>query len=649
MKYLKAALVLAACLLLCGCTAKENDTGGTAGSGSGQADIVSEDNTTPSDTADGVVSVVREYAGSLTWTNQTILDTDNGERIIYRAADGTSIVSAAANKDTVYVILGNDDLWGVSTYKLFAIDRDGSTYEGVLEENDSVREIDEFINKEVNIKLGYYNGILYLRYSIFGDGAKEGVYAYEVQENGIVQRTENDLCKVINGLLEDGYGFCPYFEQFMSCLNEDGILLLWDKESSVVSLFDQEGGLIRECSVEPSVMALWAADGRMAVGYDSDYFYIYNLEDGNAVNKVERANEYDHSKYVCAVQDGYLYYYSLGEYTGSGSERYIYQYDLSGGTEKLLYETVSSVPGQPYWDNGIGRFTVLNDHCYFMDYSDGGLWWFSLDLSADDHAVTRLEQVNDYRGIFDVASVGCVYKEYTCDVCGEALFTYYFETVQLLEEEIPGAEKINEFLQEMIDGRISSSEGRVQNMDDEFAMYADVPEEDHLHVNESRRTHFEGITRYVFESLDDGMQYSCLEADYNDHDNFGSVSGEHYRRRYLFNPEDGAHITLGDICGISEEDFSKLAAEYTMVDYRDNSETYYLGSEEAVYNWICEYVGFDYEMRLAPEGVVIEYGRYALRSGYPSYPSYFEVTIPYEALGIRLVDINGVNEWYVRT
>ena len=138
MKHLKAALVFMACLLLCGCAAKENDINGTEGSGSGQADIVSEDNTMPSDTADGMVQAADEYAGSLVWTSRSVLDADNGQRIIYLTDGDTSIYSAAAGGDTVYVVLKNINLWG-GIYKLFAVDRDGSTYEGTLEENDSVR------------------------------------------------------------------------------------------------------------------------------------------------------------------------------------------------------------------------------------------------------------------------------------------------------------------------------------------------------------------------------------------------------------------------------------------------------------------------------------------------------------------------------
>ena len=93
----------------------------------------------------------------------------------------------------------------------------------------------------------------------------------------------------------------------------------------------------------------------------------------------------------------------------------------------------------------------------------------------------------------------------------------------------------------------------------------------------------------------------------------------------------------------------EAAAEYTLEDCRERNELYsydadgnsYSDNGVTLYDEVYEYAGFDKLMYLGPEGVVMEYYPYHL-GGYAA--GFIKVTIPYEELGLELVDIYGVRE-----
>ena len=99
---------------------------------------------------------------------------------------------------------------------------------------------------------------------------------------------------------------------------------------------------------------------------------------------------------------------------------------------------------------------------------------------------------------------------------------------------------------------------------------------------------------------------------------------------------------MTDVIGVSEEEFRTLAAEYTVADYLgENGVLYFEIEEDALYDAVYEYAGFDCQMYLGADGVVVEYYPYHLG---PYASGIIEVTVPYEELGLKLIEIYGVNE-----
>lgn len=630
MKSLKAALVLGVCFLLLGCAIKEDRIDEAADDRNQPPKTVIEDEKlVPSGEEEELQSFAAEYSDSIAWSDDTILDMDDQKilyHVDYHVESKDRICSVAASADTVYVIV---DCYGdeEADYILLALDRLG---------DDAEPKVLDKIESEMDVRLGYYNNTLYLAdYSSYADQLVKEMDAYKIQEDGSLKRTKDELCKVIDNLVEQGYDICKNFEDFMTCLNEQNILFLRNRDSSVVASFDVEGNLIREYTIEPAVSNIRSTDGKLLLESCTGGNKIYNLEGGSA----EQIGEvgYSHKQIILEIKDGCVYYFTSEEYAYSRSAYHFYRYDPVSGAEDLLFET-KNVPGQPYVVNGVEGFTVRNDKCYFINYDDGCLWWFVCDLSDEDYALTRLEVVDEYRGIFDVASVGYEAKSYDCNICGDTMFEYYIETVTLSEPEIPCAGQINQYLQEKINSYIQEQEKYIQT---ELNQETDETDSDeHIHTYETRNLWFDGTTQYSFGITGRDEILTCLEVDIGGYEHYGGAHGYPTRERYIFDLQDGSPITFADICGISEGEFRKLAAEYTVKDYQEGNSGYFSTDEESLYETVYDYAGFDCLMHMNSKGVVIEYSPYFLG---PYASGYIEVTIPYRDLGLYLTDIYGVN------
>lgn len=632
MKPLKAALVLAMCFLLLGCAIKEDRIDEAADDrNQPQKTVVEDEKPVQSDgEEEELQSFAEEYSDSIAWSDDTILDMDD-QKIIYHVdyhvEKKDRICSVAASEDTVYAIV---DCYGdeEANYILLALDR---------LTNDAEPKVLDKIESEMNVRLGYYNHTLYLTYFANDGQWIRKMDAYKSREDGSLTRTKDGLCKVVDDLMEQGYDFCEDFEDFMTCLNEQNILFLRNRDSSVVASFDVEGNLIQKYRIKPDVSFVRSTDGKLLVESSTEEHCFYDLtgDEATLMGAVD-----GHGKNILEVKDGYVYYYTSEEYAYSCSVYHFYRYDSVSGTEGLLFKT-RSVPGQPYVVNGKEGFTVGNDECYFINFDEGNLRWFVCDLSDDGYALTGLEVVDKYMGIFDVASIGYEAKSYDCNICGDVMFEYYVETVALSESEIPYAEQINAYLQEDIDGYIREVEKYAQDMlDDQESNEIDPDLELQCHFRETRELKFDGTTQYSFGIAGKNEILTCLEVDISGYEYYGGAHGFPFRERNIFNLEDGSLITFADICGVSEEEFRRLAAEYTVKDYQEGNAGYFSTDEESLYETVYDYAGFDCLMHMNSKGVVIEYSPYFLG---PYASGHIEVTIPYRDLGLYLTDIYGVN------
>ncbi len=654
----KTALILILSVLLCGCTNKndppERDAAGqTEG---GQASV---------------------YA----YSDMTVIDTGNGGGLVYCVEDDEMIAGASGSSDMLFVLIyrdvvstGNDQAEQMP-FTLTSVNRRSGIQGTVRGENGFItagaeldlagqtfgteQEIDTFPASISGELLGYYQGRLYMIYYVYEEdtGARNWyAYCYERQPDGSFTKSQDTLCTTIMDLYNQGYLCCGDAKDLFNGLNVYDRLLVWKQEAAKVCAVAVDGSILWERQIDPSIIRIKGTDGSLlfAVGRPEDadgwkvdgwYYFIYDLEgtfaDGSDVK--EGTYVWSDGSYL-DVRDGYLYFYRYNKIALNQNQYFFYRCDLydADAKEELLFET-SDIAGQPYQregSNGIAGFTVEGDACYYMDFDGKSLWWFSCHLSDEAHMLTRLDVVDEYHGIFDVGEVSYATDNYQCDNCGELIYEYYIEGIQLYGDEDPVTEKINGALAEEMDGTLTSMEERLRTYQ------TDGTTEGHLCGSYTWRTTLEeevnGITRYRFRKEGQEEELTCLEADYSGYDYSGGAHGDPWRLHLLFDLSDGAKISMADIIGVSEEEFRTLAAEYTVADYQgENGRFYFEIEEDALYDTVYQYAGFDCGMYLGADGVVVEYSPYHLG---PYGSGTIEVTIPYEELGLELIGIYGVNE-----
>lgn len=652
-EYLKVMLqciwVFLICCMVSGCTAGEGTPPEEFPEGSlsgmeGMEDAFVEDTAGEAGTE---TEETWPYFEEPAWSTQTILNTGEEPEIMYRAEGNASIVSAAGSKDTAYAVISDYCAEEGRFYSLIAIDRKAADGEG---ERFPVREIDRFTDKD-NYYLGYYQDTLYLLYSVYDTRESEWRYAvcaYESGEDGAVRRIENDLTAALTELLAQEYRFFGDFYDAMISLNTYGRILMWKHGGSKVYAFDEKGNACGEYAVDSSINYIQATDGRYLIGksgIETIAYYVYDLENednGSVIKGSIDISEIGDRLYFLTLRNGSIYYCRMKKETVCLDRYDFYRYDIDTGEEALLFET-EYIPGQPFpVINGVEDFSVRGDHCYFLNYDDGSLWWFCCPLSGEEHTAARLGLVKEYRGIFDVGEVVYDHNEYACEICGALIYGYHVESVQLSAEAIPCADQINASLREIMDANVQGAEMALLEIMDSLdpQEQEDRCENRHFGDRDWMRLNYSGVTQYTFERTGEEEQRLYLEADFDGYLDGGGIHGMPFKRTYLFDLNDGLVVSVGDIFGISEEEFCTLAAEYTVEDYQRNSERYFQG-EDYIREFVGEHVDFHFLMHLSEEGVVIEYAPYVLG---PYSSGFIPVTIPYEELGARLVGIYGVNQ-----
>lgn len=663
--YKKIVLILISLVLLCGCKNENDQIGGDAAGQTGE-----------------------EQTSVYVYSDMTVIDASDGGSLVYRAEKDEMIVGAAGSSDTLFVLtyrdaaaVGNDQT-GNMPFTLNAVNRKSDISGTVSGENafitagfelelaGSITSAEQEMNvfpalraaKEVDVfpasisgeLLGYYKGKLYMIYYLYEEN--EGVrnlcaYCFEQQPDGSFAKSQDTLCMTMMDLYNQGYLYCGDARDLFTGLNAYDRLLAWKQEEAKVCAVAVDGSILWERQVDPKIINIKGTDGRLLFGVgraeDEDrwYYFIYDLEgtfaDGSDVK--EGTYVWSDGSYL-DMRDGYFYFYRYNKVAFNQNQYFFYRCNLydAGGSEELLFETVDII-GQPYQregNNGVAGFTVEGDACYYMDFDGENLWWFSCGLSDEAHGLTRLDVVDEYHGIFDMGKITCATDNYRCENCGELIYEYYIEDIQLYGGGDPVIDLINEALAEELGGIRTSMEDRLRT----YQTAGTAGE--HLCDSYTNRITLEeevnGITKYRFQKEGQDGELICLEADYSGYDYSGGAHGYPSRAHFLFDLSDGTKLGMADVIGVSEDEFRALAAKYTVADYLgENGVLYFETEEDALYETVYKDAGFDCQMYLGADGVVVEYFPYHLG---PYASGIIEVTVPYEELGLKLVEIYGVNE-----
>lgn len=672
MKYQRTMIILTTALLLCGCSVSgslDGSDGPTsvfwAGGGQEQAADQNgdEEERQPDDDENSTLQEASENnAPVYVCFDNTVLDMESGG-IIFRTdnprnAGGISSFTpqAAGSDEMLFVLTRQED-----EYLLTALGRDGSALEDAGEEADALESFTQNIDTMPTDKvarpiLGYYQGKYYLFYDVYHPEKDQWVsyaYCYERQSDGSFVKAQDTLCETVMKLRAQGYSFCGSFEDVFTCLNEWDFLLVWKQEKAKVSAFGIDGNLCWERSIDPEIMFIEGTDGRFLVGtgamsspgYERNY-YIYDFAGTYADGEPMRQGSCDalYMEYL-GMHDGYVYYQRKEAWAYLHYFYSVFRSPLDpAGEEELLYET-ADVPGLPPDSIKAGDgFGLWGDLCYFINFDEGSLWWYSCDLSDGAHPLTRLGLVREYTGLLDVGEISYEGDEYSCPDCEEVIYKLYAERLSLSEEVVPYADVINPVLFGITEDFVTSSENQKEHIVND---HSETGCDGYFWKN-TFEWYVKGTTQYSFHQAGREGTLVCLEVDYSGYEYYGGAHGFPLRNHYFFNLADGSEMSIGDIVCVSEEEFRVLAAEYTVEDCRENPGLYFYvadgtdpAGEQSLYDEVYEYAGFDILMNFSEEGVVIEYSPYHLG---PFASGYIEVTIPYEELGLELVDCYGAGK-----
>lgn len=451
---------------------------------------------------------------------------------------------------------------------------------------------------------------IYVGWSCNQEDTKMEYYeeVYAIGDDGITcRRLYNEMYRAIG---EQNYrlinGIAPEY-----CLQKFGEVYAENYEEEKIGIFDETGNCKEIFDEQDDFGNLYYAAGE---------YFIYSQENtGNYVIYNRTTSEKKllegEGLSLMSYDEGCVYYCITEEISYNVAKRTAYQYEIETDTTRMLYE-VSDLAGDIRSKSAGTGFQVAGEYCYFIG-SDGvdGAW------RVFDPAKNEVKEVDGAEPLWH-----CSYADYgtaeggseiaVCPFCQKEIYCVYTEQF-VLDERYPNADRINEYLQE-------KNEEVLNNVRNE----EEITEENDWHLDEGFRAE---TNKIVIQSVQEvGAHY--LQVEYDGYWDGGGAHGMPYRNYYLFDLDTGERVLFTDLYEGTEEAFKQLAAEYTVLDWKEDSRNYFAQSEEAVYSDAYSCVSTDMDIKFGEDGVSVIYDPYLMGS-YAT--GFIEVEIPYEALELK--------------
>ncbi len=369
----------------------------------------------------------------------------------------------------------------------------------------------------------------------------------------------------------DRYEKCCYERM----LDDYGHVVGRDYDSNEWVLISRDGSVTKIASMK----------GRNAYveGYDAKYMFIESYgddysADGLCVINLETFGErktdlkYDEAS-IIAFRDGCVYYALDESDEYYRTDNHIFRYNIEDDFKTELY-SVRAVPGASFIGPGTQGIRLIGDHIYYVGVSEDELHWYSVDIDGGTPADTGLK-IRDVSAL-KFGKVDCRSETDVCRFCGTVLGKTYAETLELDPSWSEHADKINEYLKNMLYKGFAGSDEEYPQTDEDCAEHREYPEQWCTTVDDSISDVYVISDRYLAVNIS-GYWYG------------GGAHGYPERGQYIFDLKTGENLKLADLYSGSAEDFKKFIAEKTKADYikqKKESEypQYFAESEEEAYN-----------------------------------------------------------------
>ena len=220
----------------------------------------------------------------LIWSDQTVafIKEDGGLMKLYEIREEYSASVQGAvygQEDEIYVLVREDS----PVRKLMeGIDWDSRHTILCLDESGNVLENVATLYDHSNVSMVFRQGKLYVYYIFLGDNWewKSCWSCYEQQADGTYAEAEDDLCRQLAGLSEEGYTFYDGAGG-LKIWQDSGFLIGWNEEASTLTAFDRNGVKQWEAGPEETLLTIeYCAEGiwiGQTVEGESRLLYLYEV------------------------------------------------------------------------------------------------------------------------------------------------------------------------------------------------------------------------------------------------------------------------------------------------------------------------------------------------------------------------------------
>ncbi|MCR4908028.1 MAG: RsiV family protein [Lachnospiraceae bacterium] len=511
-----------------------------------------------------------------------------------------------------------------------------------------------------------HNGLLYYSGYDRNEG-KDVIYYYDPQGDAFNDDPEADrLVRYFENYKGRGLNRLNYYFDLVRDMEEAGCIYMKDPDSGDICVFDAAGKEIKTFKTEDNLNDIrYYGPGYLVAKVSRDESEAKKTEGGQKYALIDTGSgktfhftlgKAPDEAGIADFKDGYIYYYvklfKNGVETGRDYRR-LSVYNIRNGSP--ADEFIVRVDQYPCVDcsygsytegnNGYDAFTIKDDRAYYLVFDEegtdgrrGDVVWRSVPLKApSEKDIQKTGAMERHESFADYGTVSAEAVEKKAEE--EDDFVYFAGSYQSFRfnKDTKNAAKLNSGLEKI--------DKDFREMGDEIAESArkEIIEEGEEGNNVEWFREFIGRGYTYDQTFGEVQEVSkdYIQVTFDDYAYFGGAHGTGSSYHYLFDTKTGERKTFDDLYEGTEEEFKTIAFNYSMSDWKNNSDPYYYvytgedgtEAEETMKGYFKDNISLDMNISFTEGGIYLCYPPYAVG---PYASGEIQVYIPYYALDIEV-------------
>lgn len=467
------------------------------------------------------------------------------------------------------------------------------------------------------------DGILYVDTSAYtyGSGSEYRTFCYEVYEDGTLSGPIDIGDTKNNQGIPQGYSEAYLFMEHRRIYGAEG-----RKYLGGLLLESPENCLVRLCSGTGEEQVV-LGEGYYLLTYNDKYFLAqtYGTEENRRLVLVDQETleqkelmRYRYSVNVIGMDEDYVYFQDTDFTEGN---HYSYEKVSLDTGERSEFFTQEEYALEYYAPQYLMDIVLLNGYFYYVgekDYRFCLMRRSQLDPSEEEILGDPFYD----SGIGEVGTMVSYFEKIVskADPDSEAV-EINLKWLQV-DGRFPGADKINEYLEDHQNQNIAYAKGNLEWVDN---LIGSEMEDDGYTSRSWPLSSYKSNFTEISYFDDHYLSFCQQEYDYE-----GGAHGMPIRIGYTFDLETGERLTLADVIGDSEEKLKEIAVAYFVEMLNEEFDE---GYGESCEEYIRESMDFGAAFYLTEEGIVLYYTPYELASYADGFQ---EVVIPYREFTMKI-------------